>query len=110
MHLPAFDGHASWYASYDEQVILRGQIATVDPPKRAANLLLHMSDIARRVCMSVGNDSIGNVDGVALILRIFRGRLAPDAIDSIFEDMVRFTYFKRAVQNMDTYLLELELI
>ena len=56
----------------EEKVSLRNQIATLGPQGRAANLFLHMSDIARKVCMSAEKDSVGNMVGVALILRIFR--------------------------------------
>ena len=95
MLVPTFDGHASSFANYEENVISRNQISTLDPQKRAANLLLHVSDIARKVCVPVGKDSVGNADGVALILRISRGRFAPEAIDSIFQDMVKISHFKR---------------
>ena len=72
MHVPAFDGRASSFANYEAKVISRDQISTLGPQERSANLLLHMSDIARKVCMSVGKGSVGNVDGAALILRILR--------------------------------------
>ena len=69
--------------------------------KRAANLLLNMPDVARKVCMSVGKDVIGNVAGAAHILRILRERVASDAIDSIFQDMVKA---------MDTYPMEFDVL
>ena len=43
--------------------------------------------------MSVGKDVVGNVDGVMHISRMLRERFVPDAIGSIFQDMVRFMYF-----------------
>ena len=54
--------------------------------------------------MSAGKDSIGVVDGAALILRKLRERLAPDAIDSSSRNVAKFMYFGRAAQNMDAYL------
>ena len=80
------------------------------PQKRAANLPPQMSDIARTVCMSAEEGSIGNVDGVALILRILRERFAPDANDSIFQDAVKLTCFKSARQNTDVFPLEFVLL
>ena len=56
----------------DEKVSLRNQRVTLDSQKRAVNLFLHFADIARKVCMSAGKDSVGNAGGVALIVRIFR--------------------------------------
>ena len=71
MHAPGFDGDASSCANYEEKATLRNQISTLGPQGSAADLLLHMTDIARKVCMSVGMDGIGNVDGVAHFLRAF---------------------------------------
>ena len=59
--------------------------------------------------MSVDRDVIGNLNGAEQILRILRERFAPDAIDSIFQDMVTFVYFERAGQNMATYIMEFEM-
>ena len=82
----------------------------MEPEKKAAHLLLHMSDVARKVCLSVGRDVIGNLDGAEQILKILRERFAPDAIDSIFQDMAKFMYFKRTGQNMDTYIMKFEMM
>ena len=57
---------------------------------------MRMTDVASKVCVSAGKEVAGNVDGAAHILRILRGRFAPDAIDSIAQDMVKFMYFRRA--------------
>ena len=105
MRVPVFDRHASSFANHEGKVALWAQIPTTEPQKRAANLLLHMTDVAGRVCMSVGKDVIGNIDGVAHTPRILRERFAPDAIGSILQDVAKFTYLKRADQNADTYLL-----
>ena len=58
----------------------------------------------------MGRDAIGNSDGAAHFLRILRERVAPGAIGSIFQDMARFMYFGRPVQNMGTYLMELDML
>ena len=85
---------------------LGSQISSLGLQMRAASLLLHMLDVFRKVCMTVGEDVIGNLHGVARILRILRERFAPDAIDCIFQDMAKFMYFRRTGQNLDTYLTE----
>ena len=46
-HVPPFAGKTSSSAIYDEEAISRDQISTIEPNKRAANLLLHMPEIAR---------------------------------------------------------------
>ena len=67
-----------------------------------------MSDVAREVCLSVGRDVIDNLDGAEQISRSLRERFAPDAIDSIFQDMAKFMYSKRAGQNMDARIADFE--
>ena len=60
--------------------------------------------------MSVGTDAIGNVDGAAHILRNLRERFAPDAIDSVFQAMLRFTYSGRADLTMGAYLMKFDML
>ena len=60
--------------------------------------------------MSVGRDVIGNLDGAGQILRIPRARSAPDAIDSISQEMVKFMSSKRTDQSMGTYIMEFEML
>ena len=85
MNVPAFDGHAGSLANYEENAGLGSQTSTTGQDKRAANLLLHMSGVAREVCMTVGKDVVRDIDGVEQISRILREHLAPDAICNIFQ-------------------------
>ena len=62
--VPSLGGKASSFASYGRQVIPRNRNPSIEPSKRAANFLLHMTDIARRVCVTIGRDPIVNDDGV----------------------------------------------
>ena len=96
-HVPVFDGHASPFANYEAKVALWNQISSMGPHKRAANFLLRMTVVARKVCMEQ-------------ISRILRQHFAPDATDDIFQDMVKFTNFKRTGQNMDRNLTELDML
>ena len=100
--VPKFDGRAGSFANYEEKVMLRRRSSAMGPEKEAARLLLHMSDVARKVRLSVVRDVIGNSDGPEQILEISRKRFAPDAIDSISQDAVKFMYFKRTEQAKDT--------
>ena len=65
-----------------------------------------MSDVARKVCLAISKDVVGNMDGVEAILKISRHRFAPDKVDCIFQDIHKFANFKRTTQDMDTFLLE----
>ena len=106
MNAPAFDGRARPFANYEGKAALRSQVSATDPQKRAANLLIHMSGVARKVCMTVGGDVIGDIGSAEHTHCISRGRFGPDSIDSICRDYVKFTYINRTGQNMDTYLME----
>ena len=107
---PKFGGRPTSFANYDEKVHLWKRVSTMDPEKGAAHLLLHTSDVPRKVCLSVGEDVVGNLDGVGQILKIWRGRFAPDAIDSIPQDVGGFLYFKRAEQDADAYMMGFEML
>ena len=69
-------------------------------------LLLHMADVARKVCPTVGEDVVGNIDGAEQISNILRNRFAPAIIDCIFQDITKFFSLRRTTQDMDPYLLE----
>ena len=58
--------------------------------------------------MAVRKDDVGNIDGAGQISKISRERFAPDAIDSIFQDMLKFTYFKRTDQKIGTHMTEFD--
>ena len=72
MHISFFAGEASWFATREEKVTSRNQISTFGSAKRAANLFLNMADVARKVCMTVGENCVGNNDRAQQISRIFR--------------------------------------
>ena len=69
-----------------------------------------MADVARKVCLTIGKAVVGNIDGAEQILNILRNRFAPDKADCIFQDITKFSYFKRTTQDMDTFLLEFDML
>ena len=69
-----------------------------------------MSDVAREARLPVGRDVIDNLDSAEHISKISRGRFAPDAIYSIFQDMVKFLHFERSLRTMDTYITESRMV
>ena len=56
LHVASFDGKACSRGGDEEDATLRSRMSTLGPQRRAANLLLRMTDIARKVCMAVGKD------------------------------------------------------
>ena len=60
--------------------------------------------------MTVGKDVVGSIAGQGQISEIPRGRFAPDAIGSIFPDVVKLLFFKRAGQRMDAHLMEFDML
>ena len=57
--VPKLYGPAGSFANYEETLTLRKCNSAMDPAKKAARLLLHMLDVARKVCLSIGRDVIG---------------------------------------------------
>ena len=110
MHVPTFDGQRSSFLNYEAKVTLWKNISPLEPAKKASHLLSHMADVARKVCLTIGKDVVGNVDGAEQILSILRNRLAPDKADCVFQDITKFLYFKRTTQDMDTSLLEFDML
>ena len=108
--VPSFDGKRESFLNYEEKVLIWRNISPLPPEQKASHLLLHMSDAARKVCLSEGKDVVGNLDGVEAILKILRHRSAPDKIDCIFQDIYKFPNFKRTTQDMDIFLLEFEML
>ena len=103
--VPTFDGKRNSFLNYEEKVLIWRNISPLPPEQKASHLLLHMNDVARKVCLSVGKDVVGNLDGVEAILEILRHRFAPDKIDCVFQDIYKFPNFKRTTQDMDTYFV-----
>ena len=51
-HAPPFDGKAFSFANYEEKVIFRNKIPTLEPRRRLANLQSHMTCNTRRACVA----------------------------------------------------------
>ena len=58
LEAPKFDGASTAFANYGEKVSIWKKIATLGPANRAAHLLSHMSDVARKVCALAGRDVV----------------------------------------------------
>ena len=60
--------------------------------------------------MTIGKDQIANDDGVRRVLRLLRGRLAPDAIDAMYPEVLEFANFKATGQTTDASLMEFDVL
>ena len=78
--------------------------------RERSNFAFRMTDIARKVRMTIGEDHIANDGGVRPILRILRRRFAPDAIDAMYHDAAEFMNFKRTDLTTDAYLIEIHVL
>ena len=101
--VPAFGGKGSSFSGYEQLVSLWPQVTTLEPAKGAAALILQMSDVARHACVTTGKDHVIYGDGVRRIMEISRDRCAPDAVDAIYQGIVRIMHYKRTDQTMDAF-------
>ena len=85
-------------------------MANVEPAKRAQALILEMDRVARQACTSAGRDVILYNGGAQKILQISHERLAPNAVDAIHREVVRFLHFVRADQKMEASWLEFDVL
>ena len=65
--------------------------------------------VAREVCMAGESDVIAGPDGAKRISELLRDYFAPEALDSVYQEVVRFSQFGRAAQTTDGFLVRLDL-
>ena len=68
--VPTLDEGGSSSQDYDKQVRLRLRMTQLEPPKRAAALILRRNLAARQTCMPAGGDHLESHDGALRILEI----------------------------------------
>ena len=108
--VPPSGGTGSPFASYEQQVIPRGQIPAQKPGEEAATLILQMRDFARHVCITLGMGHVMQPDGFRQMLRLSRKRFAPDAVHTVYQEVVRFSHFKRPDQTTSLRPLEFDVL
>ena len=64
----------------------------------------------RQVCPAEGSDTSGRGDGVSGNLDISRSHFAPEAADAIRRQVIRFTNYRCAVQSVNEYFAECDLL
>ena len=105
----AFDGRGAHFLDYDPQVRLWMRTARAKVPSRASFFALRTQRVPRQKCLVEGSNMLGHSDGVAKILNIPRNYFAPEAVDAIHEQVMRFTRFRRADQPIDEYIVKFDL-
>ena len=69
-----------------------------------------MAPAPRQVCVTEGSDISDHSDRVAKILEILRNYFAPEAVDAIHQQVMRFTRFRRTDQSIDEYTAGFDLL
>ena len=96
--VPALDGRGAHFLDYEHQVHLGMRTARTEIPARASLLISHMRPAPRQACLAAGGDIPDRADGVSKILDILRTYSAPEAVDAIHQQVMRFMRFRRADQ------------
>ena len=104
----AFDDRSAHFLDYEHQAHLWMRSARAEVPARASLLVLHMRPVPRQVCLAEGSDISGRSDGVAGISDIPGNYFAPEAADSIHQQVVRFSRIRRTDQSIDEYIVEFD--
>ena len=106
----SFGGKGPPFIDYEQQVRLWRRVANLDPSKRAAASILRIDTVARQVCLAAGSDFVVNNDGAERIVTILKDYIAPDAADSVDQEVARFLQSKRPGRTMDVHLAEFDLL
>ena len=70
--------------------------------------MLQMDTVARQVCMAAGSDMIRGGNGADQNQNISREYFAPDAVDSVYREIVRSLHIKKTGQTMDVFSVEFD--
>ena len=93
---PFFDGQGESFANYARADELWSQA------ERASAPILDMATVLRDVCVAAGCGRIMGRDGVVEIMELIDS-LAPDAADSVRQEVARSLRFERAGQTKGGY-------
>ena len=110
VNVPSSGGRGESFANYAPEVELWNRVTNLDPIKRASAVVLHISPVAREVCVAADNDQLLDQSGAAKILQVSRDYFASEAAGPIYQEVVRFLQFKRTAHMMDEYLAPLDLL
>ena len=98
------------FLDYEHQVNSWMRTARAETPALSSLLISHMRPAPRQVCLAEGSDILDHIDGVSKILIILRNYFAPEAVDAIQQQVMRFMRFRRADQSIEDYIMEFDLL
>ena len=84
--------------------------ARTEMPARASLLILHTQPAPRPECLAEGGDILDHGDGVSKISEPLRSYHAPEAVDEIRQQVMRFMRFRRADQSIRENIAEFDLL
>ena len=67
-----------------------------------------MDPVAREVRMAAGSDRIMHPDGVMEIMQLLNGYFAPDAADSVYQEVACLLRFEQTAQTVDEHLVRFD--
>ena len=94
--MQVFHGKGASFIEFEQQVRLWMQMTEMEPPKRAAALVVHMNSTARQVCLAVAGDHIAKNNG------------AEHVVNTIYREVARFLQFRRTGQTTDENIAEFD--
>ena len=86
----SFDGKVESFANFAQTVALWSRASDVDVSKRAPAVVLHMDPVARDVWMAVRSEQLSELGGATEITQALRDSVAPEAIDSVLQEVAHF--------------------
>ena len=86
------------------------KVANLEACKCAPASVLQVETIARDACITLGSSKLLELDGAGMSLTIPRGYHPPDAMDAMYQEMVKFLRFRESTQTTDEYLVKFDLL
>ena len=83
--VPVFDGRATSFWDYEQQVYLCMRATKPGLVARASLVILHMQPAPRQVCLAEGCGLLARRDGATQILDILRNYSAPETANAIHQ-------------------------
>ena len=85
------------------EVALQNRMTDLELKKRASALILKIAPVAREVCMAGRINQIMGLGSVMKITQAPNDYCAPDAVDTMHQEVGRFLQFKRTTRPMGEY-------
>ena len=102
---PASNGGGASFLGSERQVCLWMRMTKMGPASRASALALRVNSVGGQGCLSSGGGQLGDNDGATRMLEILRNYFAPEAADSICQEVVRCTQYRRAGRPIDEHIV-----